>query len=117
MSLAELITQIRAFNTERDWQQFHSPKNLATALVVEAAELAEVFQWMTQAQSRRPDDETRQRIAAEIGDVLIYLLNISDTLGIDPLAAAMEKLSLNRRRYPAQLAKGSAVKYDRLGEE
>jgi NTP pyrophosphatase (non-canonical NTP hydrolase) len=114
VSLTELITQIRAFNTDRDWQQFHSPKNLATALMVEAAELAEIFQWMTQAQSRRPDEETRERISAEIGDVLIYLLNISDTLGIDPLAAATAKLSLNRRKYPAQLAKGSAAKYDRL---
>jgi NTP pyrophosphatase (non-canonical NTP hydrolase) len=116
MSLTELTHQIRAFNDERDWQQFHSPKNLATALMVETAELAEIFQWMTQAQSRQPDEETHKRIAAEIGDVLIYLLNISDALGIDPLAAARAKLAVNRRKYPAQLAKGSAAKYDRLGE-
>ena len=112
MSLTELTARIREFNAQRDWQQFHSPKNLATALMVEAAELAEIFQWMTQAQSRRPDEGDRQRIAAEIGDVLIYLLNISDTLGIDPLAAAAAKLELNQRKYPVALARGNSRKYD-----
>ena len=116
-NLAELTDRIRDFNTRRDWQQFHSPKNLATALVVEAGELAEIFQWMTQAESRRPDEDTRRRIVAEIGDVLIYLLNISDTLGIDPLAAAEAKLALNGRKYPVALARGSARKYDALDED
>jgi NTP pyrophosphatase (non-canonical NTP hydrolase) len=116
MPLTELTAQIREFNAQRDWQQFHSPKNLATALMVEAAELAEIFQWMTQAQSRQPDAATRQRISAEIGDVFIYLLNISDTLGIDPLAAASAKLDLNRRKYPVDLARGNSQKYNQLGD-
>ena len=115
--LAELTDRIRDFNTRRDWRQFHSPKNLATALMVEAAELAEIFQWMTQAESGRPDEATRRRIEAEIGDVLIYLLNLSDTLGIDPLAAAEAKLALNGRKYPVALARGSARKYDALEDE
>ncbi|MDJ0784203.1 MAG: nucleotide pyrophosphohydrolase [Desulfosarcinaceae bacterium] len=116
MPLTELTAQIREFNTQRDWQQFHSPKNLATALMVESAELAEIFQWMTQAESRHPNEDTRQRIRSEIGDILIYLLNISDALGIDPLSAAAAKLALNRRKYPVNLAKGRAAKYDRLDE-
>jgi NTP pyrophosphatase (non-canonical NTP hydrolase) len=84
--------------------------------MVEGAELAEIFQWMTQAESRRPDAATRRRIAAEIGDVLIYLLNLSDTLGIDPLAAASAKLEVNRRKYPVDLSRGNSQKYDRLGD-
>ena len=114
MTLTELTEQIRRFNAEREWAQFHSPKNLATALMVEAAELAEIFQWMTQAQSRQPDAALRQRIGEEIGDVLIYLLNICDTLAIDPLEAAEAKLAGNRRKYPRALSKGKADKYDTL---
>ena len=116
MTPEELTARIREFNRQRDWQPFHSPKNLATALMVEAGELAEIFQWMTHDQSRRPDEATRHRTSAEIGDVLIYLLNLSDTLGIDPLAAAADKLEVNRRKYPVALARGSAEKYDRLGK-
>jgi NTP pyrophosphatase (non-canonical NTP hydrolase) len=116
MPLTDLTARIREFNAQRDWQQFHSPKNLATALMVEAAELAEIFQWMTQAESRRPDEATRRRITAEIGDVLIYLLNLSDTLGVDPLAAATHKLEVNRRKYPVALARGNSQKYDQLGD-
>ncbi len=114
MSLTELTEQIRVFNAQRDWEQFHSPKNLATALMVEAGELAEIFQWMTQAESRGPDEALRQRIGEEIGDVLIYLLNISDALGIDPLAAAETKLEVNRRKYPVAQARGRCAKYDAL---
>jgi len=117
MSLNEITARIREFNVRRDWQQFHSPKNLATALMVEAAELAEIFQWMSQAESRQPDDATRQKIGEEIGDVLIYLLNISDTLGIDPLQAAEAKLECNGRKYPVKLARGSSRKYDTFGED
>lgn len=116
MSLTELTAQIRAFNAQRDWEQFHSPKNLAMALMVEAGELAEIFQWMTQAESRRPDEALRQRIGEEIGDVLIYLLNISDVLDIDPLVAAEAKLEGNRRKYPVALAKGKADKYNQLDD-
>ena len=115
-ALSELTARIREFNRQRDWRQFHSPKNLATALMVEAAELAEIFQWMTQAESRQPDATTHRRIQEEIGDVLIYLLNISDTLGIDPLEAASAKLSTNMRKYPVARSRGNARKYDRLGE-
>lgn len=117
ISLTKLTAQIRAFNAQRDWEQFHSPKNLATALMVEAGELAEIFQWMTQAESRRPGEALRQRIGEEIGDVLIYLLNISDALDIDPLVAAEAKLEGNRRKYPVALSKGKADKYNQLDDD
>lgn len=114
-NLSSLLADLRKFNAERDWEQFHSPKNLATALMVEAAELAEIFQWHTQAESRKPDKATRQRLGEEIGDVMIYLINLADKLGIDPLAAAAEKLSLNQQKYPVSLAKGNSLKYSKLG--
>ena len=108
----ELLAALRAFNDERDWGQFHSPKNLATALMVEAGEIAEHFQWMSEADSRDVGAEKLEKIKQEIGDVMLYLLNLSDKLQIDPLQAAREKLEINRAKYPADKVKGKSLKYD-----
>jgi len=113
-SLAHLAECLREFANERDWEQFHSPKNLAMALTVETAELLEHFQWMTEEESAKPNPEKRQQIQEEIGDVLIYLTRFADKLGIDPLDAAYKKLGINRQKYPVEKAKGSAKKYTEL---
>ena len=105
---------LREFAAARDWDQFHSPKNLAMALSVEAAELLEVFQWMTEAQSRTLDASTREAASQEIADVLLYLIRLSDQLGIDPLAAAERKLVSNADKYPVDKARGSSRKYTEL---
>nr|WP_235972949.1 nucleotide pyrophosphohydrolase [Luteimonas sp. MC1895] len=105
---------MRRFADERDWGQFHSPKNLAVSLSLEAAEVLEHFQWLTEAQSRTLDDARRQAVAHEIADVLLYLLQLSDRLGIDPMQAAREKLALNAERYPADKARGTSRKYTEL---
>ena len=109
-----LIQKIRIFAEERDWGQYHSPKNLAMALSVEVAELVEHFQWLTQAQSAELPPEKLADIRDEIGDVLIYLANLSDRLGIDPVEAAHEKIEKNRLAYPVGKAKGNALKYDKF---
>jgi dCTP diphosphatase len=112
--LDHLATCLREFANERDWEQFHSPKNLAMALAVEAAELLEHFQWMTESESAKPTPEKLQQIQEEIGDVLIYLIRFADRLGIDPLDAAYKKLEINRQKYPVDKARGSAKKYTDL---
>ena len=112
--ISELADRLRKFADERDWEQFHSPKNLAMALTVEAAELLEEFQWLTEAHSRQPDKDCLMRIKEEIGDVMIYLVLLSDHLSIDPMAAAFEKIEKNRAKYPVEKAKGSAKKYTDL---
>jgi NTP pyrophosphatase (non-canonical NTP hydrolase) len=113
-SLRDLARQLDQFATERDWQQFHSPKNLASALVVEAGELLEHFQWMTEEQSRELAPERRDAVGAEIADVLLYLIRLATVLGIDPVAAAQAKLKLNALKYPVERARGSSRKYDEL---
>ena len=95
---------------ERDWEQFHSPKNLACALSVEAAELLEHFQWMTEEQSRAPDDAQRAEIAHEAADVLLYLIQLADQLGIDLLAAADRKMTLNAAKHPIAGARDDSRK-------
>jgi len=107
----ELIKMIRRFDAERDWGQFHSPKNLAMALSVEVAELVELFQWMPERESAQLSDDKRTKLAEEIGDVMIYLANLADKFGIDPMTAAKRKLKLNEAKYPTQVAKGSTKKY------
>jgi dCTP diphosphatase len=114
VSLDELRAQLRAFVAERDWDQFHNPKNLAMAVVVEAAELAEQFQWLTPGQSENLPPETRTAVEMEVADVLLFLLRLCDRLGIDPLTAAQHKLALNAQKYPVEKAKGRATKYDKL---
>ncbi|MGY1529336.1 nucleotide pyrophosphohydrolase [Luteimonas sp. A649] len=112
--IEELQAALRRFADERDWGQFHSPKNLAVSLSLEAAEVLEHFQWLTEEQSRTLDDARRQAVAHEIADVLLYLLQLSDRLGIDPLDAARQKLALNAERYPADKARGTSRKYTEL---
>lgn len=113
-SLHDLARQLERFAAERDWQQFHSPKNLASALIVEAAELLEHFQWLTEEQSRSLAlaPEKREAVGSEIADVLLYLIQLSNALGIDPVAAAQAKLKINALKYPVERARGSSRKYD-----
>jgi NTP pyrophosphatase (non-canonical NTP hydrolase) len=113
-TLEDLAQQLRQFAKARDWQQFHSPKNLASALIVEAGELLEHFQWMTDEQSRDLPPEKRDAVAAEAADVLLYLIQLTSVLGIDPVAAAQGKLKLNELKYPVERARGSSKKYDEL---
>ena len=110
----ELQAALRRFAEERDWGQFHTPKNLAASLSIEAAEVLEHFQWLTDQQSQQLTDEQREQVGHEIADVLLYLLQLSDKLGIDPLAVAREKLEINAARYPANKARGSSRKYTEL---
>jgi len=112
--LEGLRTRLRDFAAARDWDQFHSPKNLAMALSGEAGELLEIFQWLTDEQSRRLDDKARSAAADEIADVLLYLVRLADKLGLDPRAEAQRKLADNERRYPVEKARGSAKKYTEL---
>lgn len=112
--LQSLTQSLRDFAQARDWEQFHSPKNLASALSVEAAELLEHFQWMTEAQSRTLDAGKTAQVAAEAADVLLYLLQLCDKLGIDLAAAARAKLLVNGEKYPVALAQGSSKKYTEL---
>jgi NTP pyrophosphatase (non-canonical NTP hydrolase) len=109
--LSDLAARLREFAAARDWDQFHSPKNLAMALVAEAGELAAEFQWLTEEQSRAPKPDELGRIRAESADVLNYLVRLSDKLGIDLVAAAHEKIADNERRYPIEQVRGSSKKY------
>ena len=113
-SLRELAEQLDRFALDRDWQQFHSPKNLASALVVEAGELLEQFQWLTEEQSRELAPERRDAVGAELADVLLYLVQLATALGLDPIAAAQAKLKLNEKKYPVDRARGNSRKYDEL---
>jgi dCTP diphosphatase len=112
--LAALRERVLRFVAERDWERFHSPKNLAMALAVEASELLEVFQWLTEEQSRHPSPEVKAAAAEEIADVLIYLMQVSHRLGIDPLAAAHEKVDKNALKYPVDKSRGISKKYTEL---
>jgi dCTP diphosphatase len=112
--LDQLRDALRAFTAARDWNRFHSPKNLAMALSVEAAELLEVFQWMTDADSRNPEPAAKAAASEEVADVLLYLILLSDALGIDPVAAAERKIIANGQKYPVEKARGTSAKYTRL---
>ena len=113
-SLSDLTAELRRFAKERDWDQFHSPKNLAAALSVEAGEVLEHFQWLTGAQSRKLSAKKRAQIELELADVLLYLLRLSDQLHIDLLDAARRKIRINAKKYPSHRARGSAKKYTEL---
>src|SRR5450830_1981684 len=112
--LTRLRDVMRQFADERDWNQFHTPKNLAMALAVEAAELLEHFQWLTAEQSTALDARRRRAVADEIADVLLYLTRLADVLGIDAVAAARRKMQANARKYPVARARGNARKYTEL---
>jgi NTP pyrophosphatase (non-canonical NTP hydrolase) len=109
--LEALTERLRGFVRERDWEQFHSPKNLAMAMIVEAAELVEHFQWMTEQESREIATEKREQVAQEIADTFIYLLRMADVLGVDLIDAAHAKMDLNAQKYPAEKVRGSNARY------
>ncbi len=109
--MKDLRTAIGKFISERDWEQYHSPKNLAMALSVEASEIVEHFQWLTEEESRNLSPEKLAEISEEIGDVMIYLTELADKLGVDPVEAAKAKVAINGQKYPAELLKGKASKY------
>jgi NTP pyrophosphatase (non-canonical NTP hydrolase) len=110
-SFEETKHRLREFSAERDWDQFHSPKNLAMALSVEAAELLEHFQWLTEAQSAALPADKLAAVTQEIADVQIFLLRLVDKLGIDIDAAVAAKLAVNEQKYPVGKARGNALKY------
>jgi NTP pyrophosphatase (non-canonical NTP hydrolase) len=112
--IERLGEQLREFARERDWDPFHSPKNLAMALTVEAAELQEKFQWLTEDESRRLAGEPLEAVKDELADVFLYTLRMAQVLGVDLLAAAEAKMVKNARKYPVDKARGNARKYNRL---
>lgn len=113
-SLEGLRAKLDAFAVERDWAQFHSPKNLVMALSGEVGELTEHFQWLTLEQSERLSAETLAEVELEIADVLLFLVRLADRLGVDPVRAAERKLELNAKKYPVDKSRGIATKYDKL---
>lgn len=113
-TLEQLAEAVRIFGRERDWQLYHSPKNLASALIVEAAELLEPFQWLTQEESRNLSEAKKDAVRQEMADVLIYLISLANCLDVDLLKAAEAKLAINAAKYPVAKAKGNAAKYDEL---
>lgn len=108
--LLMLRDRLRAFAAERDWEQFHSPKNLSMALMVEVAELMEHFQWLTEAESSQLPAESKLAVSEELADILLYLVRLSDRLEVDLRAAALHKLEKNAAKYPAEQVRGSAKK-------
>lgn len=109
-SVEELRERLRAFARARDWEQFHSPKNLAAALIVEAAELLEHFQWLSEEASAQLTPEQRRAVEEEIADVFLYLVRLADRLDVDLFAAAARKIEKNEKKYPADEVRGKAEK-------
>jgi NTP pyrophosphatase (non-canonical NTP hydrolase) len=115
MSEFEIIKEtLGDFAKERDWDQFHSPKNLSMALIVEAAELVEHFQWLTEEQSAGLSQRKIDEISEELADILIYLVRIADKLDVDLFTAVLKKIEKNSKKYPVEQAKGNARKYSEL---
>jgi len=114
--MKKLVNEVKQFREEREWEKFHSPKNLSMALMVECAELAEHFQWLTDEESRNLSAKKKEAVRQEIGDVLVYLINLAEKLGIDLLEAAWDKIGENRRKYPADKVRGKASKYHEYEE-
>ena len=112
--LESLRVRLAEFAAERDWDQFHNPKNLAMALVGEAGEVLEHFQWLTFEQASNLPAETRAEVALECADVLLFLLRLCDKLDIDLAQAAGKKLALNAKKYPVETSRGKATKYNKL---
>ena len=113
-TLQQLALRLQDFAQQRDWGQFHSPKNLASALIVEAGELLEHFQWLTEEQSRNLPADTKQAVAYEMADVLLYLVQMATALDVDLIEAANAKVGINEKKYPAEQVRGSSRKYDEL---
>ena len=110
--LTELRDLVRQFVDERDWDQFHTPKNLSSALAVEAAELLEHFQWLRRGDAGELGERKLREVSHEMADVLVYLVRLADKLDVDLMAAVQEKMVLNRAKYPAEQVRGDARKYD-----
>lgn len=113
-ALLALRDQLRSFAAEREWERFHTPKNLAMALAGEAGEIIEHFQWLTAEESAQLPSEVQGEVALELADVLLYLVRLADVLGIDLADAAARKLAINAERYPVDRARGKAEKYTKL---
>jgi dCTP diphosphatase len=113
-AFVELRDALRAFAAERDWDRFHAPKNLASALIVEAAELLEPFQWLGEAESQALPDETLAAVRLEMADVLLYLVRLADRLDVDLAQAARDKIALNAVRYPVERSRGRRTRPDPL---
>ena len=109
--LEQLRLRLRKFAKDREWEQFHSPKNLSMALIAEAAELVEHFQWLTQVESRNLSGKDRDEVALEMADIFIYLVRMADQLGLDLMEAVNEKIRMNEQKYPIDKVKGSSKKY------
>jgi dCTP diphosphatase len=114
ITLRELRDRLRDFAAARDWNQFHSPKNLAIALSVEAGELLEHFQWLSDKESLTAPPSKVGEIEKEMADVLLYLIRLADMLNVDLIQAAVEKIRINARKYPVEKSRGSAKKYTEL---
>jgi NTP pyrophosphatase (non-canonical NTP hydrolase) len=113
-NIAELMKEILKFRERRDWAQFHDPKNLAEAIAIESGELLEHFLWKTAAESRKITKEKREKLAAEIADILIFSMLFAHETGVDIEKAILDKIKHNETRYPVDKAKGSAKKYTEL---
>jgi dCTP diphosphatase len=111
VTIDDLRDELRRFVRARDWEQFHSPKNLSMGTAAEAGELLEIFLWLTADESRALDESQREQVKQEIGDVMIYLTLLADQFDLDPVTCARDKLRLNEQKYPVERAKGSAKKY------
>jgi len=109
--LNELKLRLRQFADERDWNQFHSPKNLSMALIGETAELVEHFQWLSEEQSKTLPDDKHNEVALELADIFIYLIRIADKLNVDLINTAYKKIAINEQKYPVEKVKGKSKKY------
>ena len=116
-SLDHLNRRLLQFARERDWEKFHSPKNLAMALAGECGELLEHFQWLTEQQSQQLDAQKKREVAWEMADILIYLIRLAERLDLDLLAAAHEKIGVNERRYPVHRTFGDARRAEEYGDD
>jgi NTP pyrophosphatase (non-canonical NTP hydrolase) len=118
MNIEKIKNDLRKFAKERDWEQFHSPKNLAMALSGEVGELAEIFQWLSEEQSNKENisNEDLSKVREEVADILLYIIRLSDKLDIDLDQAILDKLKINESKYPIELSKGNSTKYNRRNE-
>ncbi len=116
LDIPALQERLRAFAEARDWEQFHSPKNLAMALAAEGGELLEIFQWLTAEQSAALDEGERARVSEELADIQVYLVRLADVLDVSIPQAVEAKILQNAERYPIELSKGDATKYSRRGQ-
>ncbi len=112
--LEAIKTRLQEFAQARDWDQFHSPKNFAMALIVECAELVEHFQWLTDEQSKNLSAETLDEVSLEMADIMMYLIRLADKLDVDLLQVVDRKIGLNAIKYPVEKSKGVATKYNKL---